>query len=158
MQISTKHSYAADPASTYAMMTDPEFMNRLVKAVGAEDAEVSSANGRTRIRAATPAPEQVVRFIGKTLNLDLSITWGEAAADGSRRGPISATIDGAPAKLTGEASMRPGHVGTEVEYTGDFTINIPFLGKQMEKAAAPYVLKVLDLQQDLGNTWLAERK
>jgi len=74
---------------------------------------------------------------------------------GSREGTLQIVPQGMPAKADGHASVRPDATGTEVIYTGTFTVSVTLVGKKLEKAAAPRITQAFNVQQDAGNDWLA---
>ena len=62
------------------------------------------------------------------------------------------------ALLAGAAqALRPGGRGTLVDFTGDFSIKVPFLGGKLEAQAAPALLEGFAVQQKVGDEWLATR-
>lgn len=161
MQISTRHEYAADPASVVAMMADEVWLAEVARRAGADSWEVSSADGRSQVQARVSAPERVKRFTGPDLRLNLTISWRPPRTDGSYAGGIEVAIDGLPAKMSGTGEAAPavvnGQPGTAVDYQADFSINIPIVGRGLEQAAEPYVRRVIDTQQDVGRDYLAGR-
>ncbi|MDR0836912.1 MAG: DUF2505 domain-containing protein [Propionibacteriaceae bacterium] len=154
MHIHAEHHYDAQPDTTYAMLTDPQFLESLLTRAGALSHTVSVSDGRTSAMARVASPAQAKKFTGDSIAFTLVIDW-RADAQGYS-GPISVDVDGLPARLSGTASIRGAEVGTTVTYDGDFTIRIPFVGSKLEATAAPHLLKVIDAQQPLGTQWLAE--
>ena len=62
-----------------------------------------------------------------------------------------------PASMGGTGEMI--HLGrvTEVDFKAEFRVNLPLIGRSLEAAAAPYVRRVIDTQQAVGNDYLAGR-
>jgi len=56
--------------------------------------------------------------------------------------------------MLGTARLTAGGSGTRVDYSGDLSVNIPFIGKKLEQSAAPAVLDGIGLQQRVGTDWL----
>lgn len=154
MHITSRHEFAADPATVHAMMTSEDFLQGLATKLGAERSNVESTPERTNLHAEVSAPSQVQKFTGSTLAMDLRNTWHKQSDD-SYAGDMVIEIAKMPAKAGGNVTIKPGGKGSIVDYRADFSINIPLVGKRLEATAAPYVQKALDLQQQVGNEYLA---
>ena len=91
------------------------------------------------------------------MKIDLTIVWQPPSHNGNREGRIQVAIEGMPASMGGTGEMV--HVGTitEVDFNAEFSINLPLIGRGLEVAAAPYVRRVIDTQQAVGNDYLAGR-
>lgn len=159
MQISTVHSYAATPDAVVAMMADERWLTEVARRAGADHWEVSVDQAGSHVHAEVPAPEKAKRFTGPTLTIKLTINWPAANPDGSRDGRIDVRIPGMPASMSGSGRMtqlgQPDAPQTAIDYEAEFTINVPLIGKGLENAAAPYVLRVINTQQSVGNDYLA---
>ncbi|WP_036899472.1 DUF2505 domain-containing protein [Propionibacterium sp. oral taxon 192] len=159
MQITTRHEYQATPQQVIAMMADERWLEEVARRANAQTWEVAVNGATSHVTAELAAPEKVRRFVGSALRIELDITWGAADAAGKHDGDIKVEIPGMPAKMSGAGTMMPtaldGAEGTVVEYTAEFTISIPLVGKSLEQAAAPYVTRVIDMQQEVGNDYLA---
>ena len=105
--------------------------------------------------AEVPAPDKAKPFTGPVLKIDLTIVWQPPSLNGNREGRIQVAIEGMPASMGGTGEMV--HVGTitEVDFNAEFSINLPLIGRGLEVAAAPYVRRVIDTQQAVGNDYLA---
>ncbi|MFT8394681.1 DUF2505 domain-containing protein [Propionibacterium sp.] len=156
MEISAHHEYTADPATVHAMMTDPDWYAAVLDKSGADHHDVHVEGDSVSIHAEVSAPNQVQRFTGATLAIEQSFVWHQVAEGWD--GVVEAKPARMPAKMTGTATIRPGGPGTIVEYAGDFTVSVPLLGGKLEKLAKPKVMSVIDLQQEVGNDWLAGKR
>lgn len=161
MQISIRHEYQADPQAVIDMMADEVWLAEVARRAGAEDWQVSAADGRSQVHARVAAPERAKRFTGPNLMIHLTISWDEPLTDGTHWGRIEVSLDGMPAKMRGTGEAAPavvnGKPGTSVDYEAEFSINIPIVGRGLEQAAEPYVRRVIDTQQDVGRDYLAGR-
>lgn len=161
MQITQRHSYTAEPDAVVAMMADEIWLAEVARRAGAERWDVSSDAFASHVHAVLPAPEQARRFTGPTLKVQLEIRWLQAQLDGSRAGRLQVQIPGMPASMGGSALMTSvsiaGQLGTLIHYEAEFTIRVPLVGRSLESAAAPYVRRVIDTQQEVGNDYLAGR-
>jgi hypothetical protein len=151
----TKHVYDYPIKTVYALLTDAEFLKSLFDDADTISHEVQVVGSRTSATAVLSTPQQMRRFTGSTISATLLIDWGELHSDGSYHGVISSDLKGLPAQLSGTASLHPTASGTTVVYDTDFVISVPFVGRKLETAAAPYVMQIIDAQQPLGKAWLA---
>lgn len=157
MEISSRLEFAAEPTRVYEMMTDRSWLEELVSRSEATSHQIDIAGPTTRVQMGLSVPDSMKKFAGATMTMVQTVTWGDAAADGSRQGTLVVEAPGMPVDCKGQARLYPGGKGTIVEYTGNLKVNIPFVGGQVEKAAAPYVKDAIDAQQVVGDQWLAAR-
>ncbi|WP_203567032.1 DUF2505 domain-containing protein [Aestuariimicrobium ganziense] len=157
MEITSHQSYAADPARVHAMMTDPAYLAEVCRRGGATSQTIDVQGDTTTVTMALPAPEQVRKFVGESLDVTQVVVWEPAAADGRREGTLDLTVKGMPVVMKGRATMAPAGATTEVNYLADLKVNIPLLGKKLEQAAAPSISRALQVQQQVGTDYLAER-
>jgi hypothetical protein len=64
-------------------------------------------------------------------------------------------VEGMPADVVGTVTLAPGGRGSVLSYTGELTVRVPVLGPGLAKQAAPALLEALDVQQRVGDEWLA---
>ena len=157
MQIEAHNDFAADPVTTHAMLTDPAFLAAVCVESGDVSHRVSATPDHSAVERTMRTPSVVQRFLGDTLTLLQDIRWNAPAADGSRTGTLDLTVKGMPAKADVTIALRPGGRGTLVDFTGDFSIKVPFLGGKLEAQAAPALLEGFAVQQKVGDEWLATR-
>ncbi|MGD7788087.1 DUF2505 domain-containing protein [Propionibacteriaceae bacterium Y1700] len=155
MDISSRAEFAADPEAVHTMVTTKEYLDEVCRASEALEFSTEVNGHVTRSSRTLPAPDNAKRFTGATLTVVEEITWGEAAADGSRVGQLVLTVPGQPAGMKGTVTLAPGGKGTLVTLAGDLKVNIPLLGKKLEQAASPAILEGFGVQQRVGDDWLA---
>lgn len=155
MDISTRLEFAAPPPQVAAMLTDEQYLDEVCRATHSTRYEVAVTGSTTRTSRTFPAPASVARFVGGELTVSEQVTWGEAAADGSRTGELQMTVPGQPVTLAGRLQLSPGGPGTVVELTGNLKAAIPLFGGKIEQSAAPAVLAGFSTQQEVGERWLA---
>lgn len=164
MEITTSLDLPATPDQAYAVLTDETFHD-------AKCAETSTGSYTVTI---TPQPGQrdqgaVVRtsrelptddlpdvvkgFVGSTLTVIEVITWGAAAADGSRAGAVELTIEGAPLSMRGTVTLTSTATGSREDFRGDLKAKVPFIGGKVEQAAAGPIRAAIDIETRM----LAER-
>ena len=157
MQIEAHNDFAADPAAVHAMLTDADFLSAVCVESGDLSHRVAAAPDHSAVERTMRTPSVVQRFLGDTLTLLQDIRWNAPAADGSRTGTLDLTVKGMPAKADVTIALRPGGRGTLIDFTGDFSIKVPFLGGKLEAQAAPALLEGFAVQQKVGDEWLATR-
>lgn len=162
MQISQTMKFDADLVTVYAMLTSTDWLEAVAKRAHAEEYSATSQDDQTVLKVRIPTPDrvppQVQRFIGESLAIKVVQDWGPAREDGERSGTFQVTVDGfSAASASGKVSLRSVQSGSEVIYNGDFTVNIPIIGKKIEAQAAPTVTQVFNYQDAAGKEWLATR-
>lgn len=157
MQISTRHSYQADIDTVIAMMADEVWLSAVARHAGADRWQVSSGADGSHVEAELAAPQKAVPFTGPTLKVKLDMFWPPSSNAGTRDGRIEVHIPGMPATMIGTGRMVSNGGTTDIDYDADFTIKLPLIGRGLEAAAAPYVRRVIDTQQQVGNDYLAGR-
>ena len=164
MDLHRETRYDADPATVYAMLTDEVFLTRWVTSGAALSYSVTvtptadgGANTRTQQSLPARVPDFMRKLVGESIDLDQSIDWGPAGADGSRVGQVSIDVAKAPVAMRGTMKLVPSGGGTLQVVDVVIKASVPIVGKKIEEAAAPAVRNALDGQEHLGREWLASR-
>lgn len=155
MQLTAQQDFAAPPSQVAAMFTDRAFLEKVCVASHAEAHSVSVDGDHTTVSRTLEAPSAAAKFTGRTITIVEDLVWSPAASDGSRTGALTLTVPGLPVEMNGTVRLAAGGKGTRVDYAGDLSVNIPFVGKKLEQSAAPAILDGIGLQQEVGDTWLA---
>lgn len=155
MQITTRQVFNADPTTTVAMLCNSAFLEELCSRTDATSHSVQVAGNNTRMEMVVPAPPEAATFVGSSLDVTQTVEWGDLGADGSRNGTFKVELAKLPVNLSGTVTAVPDAATTVVTYDGELTVNIPIIGKSLEKTAAPGVVEALEAQEAVGNEWLA---
>lgn len=155
MRLALTHAFAATPDRVHAMFTDTAFLDYACRALEADEFSTQASPEAAVVIASVAAPEVVRRFVGERMGVREEFGWGASAPDGSRDGTLSLVVSGAPVRLMGTLRLTPTASGSEFAVDADFTVAIPLLGATIEKAAAPDVADLLEVQAALGDSWLA---
>ena len=155
MRVSASNSFDADPSTTHAMLTDADFLAAVCVASGDLAHRVEATPTRSAVERRMSSPSAVRRLLGDTLTLLQDVRWQPGQPDGARTGELTLTVQGMPARAEVAIDLRSGGRGTVVAFEGEFTINVPLLGRSLEKQAAPALLAGFDVQQEVGDEWLA---
>jgi uncharacterized protein YndB with AHSA1/START domain len=165
VRFSAEIRYDADPATVFAMLTDPDFQERKCAATGALDHDVEieeyddggAAIRTSRTMPTDQVPDFVRTFVGQTLTVVQVDDWQPPAADGSRDGTLVVEIKGSPVSLTGALTLRADGAGTVEVIDGDVKAKVPLVGGRIEKAIEPALKAAIKVEQREGRTWLAAR-
>jgi hypothetical protein len=155
MQLTAQQDFAAEPSQIAAMLTDSAFLEKVCLASDAEKHSVTVDGAHTTVSRTLPAPSSISKFTGSTITIVEDLVWSDAASDWSRTAKLTLGVPGLPVEMLGTARMYAGGKGTRVDYAGDLSVNIPFVGKKLEQSAAPAVLDGIGLQQRVGDAWLS---
>lgn len=156
MQIHATNDFAAEVPTVFAMFLDPVFLRATCLAAEPLDHSVSVDGLHTSSTRVLPTPSMAARFTGPKMSITDEIFWAEG--DGPiRTGTAHISVDGLPAELHGTVSLAPGGRGSVLTYQGDFEVRVPVFGPSLAKQAAPVLLEALELQQKVGDQYLAGR-
>ncbi len=152
MDISATHQYPLPPAATFAMLTDPAFLEAVCAATDPLEYSVQVAGLRTGARRTMRNHPSIERFTGPTITVTDEVEWQPADGD-SRTGRTLVAVEGMPVTLTGTVTLAPSGAGSSLTYTGELTVAIPLLGPALERQAAPLLLQALSVQAEVAKTW-----
>ena len=155
MEIHATNDFAAPVETVFAMLTDRVFLRAVCLATDPIGHEVSVEGLRTSTRRVMPTPSVVKRFAGPSMTIIDDINWDAAQVAGVRRGQTLVSVEGMPADVVGTVTLAPGGRGSVLTYNGELTVRVPVLGPGLAKQAAPALLEALDVQQRVGDEWLA---
>jgi hypothetical protein len=151
----------ADPGATFALMTDPGYVEEVAAGTGGSDTEVSVTLGddgsATVVSARTlPAdlPSYAKALVGEHLRLTETRVFGPADADGTREGTVTVGFDGAPVTVTGTLRLVAAGEVTDVDVAMSVKASVPFVGGKIEKFAADEIHKFLDKEQQIASARL----
>lgn len=167
MDLHRETTFAADPATVYAALTDRDFL--VFRATRAhahhheETVEPAPGGGyRTHTIQRFPAevPAALRKFVGETLDLDETITWGAAGSDARRAGNVVLTVARVPVRMEGTIELLPesGGGSTRQVVSAQVKASVPVVGKKIEEAATPSVARAVEGQAELMQDWLAGRR
>lgn len=150
---------ATDAAAMYA---DARYTEIRKDTLGASEAS-SSVEGdpagaftvRTQLALPTDRVPDIVRpFVGSSVTVREEQQWSAPAADGARSGTMNLEVVGTPASLKATLTLHAqAEAAATVEIDGDLVAKVPLLGARLEKAAVPYVSKVLRAEERAARTY-----
>lgn len=99
-------------------------------------------------------PSMLRKIVPSGVTSTETITWGPAAADGSRTAQLHVDFHGAPARMHGTIRLEPHEDGSAVVVVdAEFKALVPVVGGKIEKLAAPIIVSVIDAEEQTGLTW-----
>lgn len=155
MEIHATNDFAASVPEVFAMLTDSVFLRAVCLASDPLEHEVTVDGLRTASRRVMASPSVVSRLAGPTMAIVDEIAWEPDGTGPERRGAAHITVEGMPAELVGTVTLVPSGRGAVLSYDGELTVNVPFLGPGLAKQAAPLLLEALEIQQRVGDEYLA---
>lgn len=150
MDITTNLVFPADPATVFAMITDPGFLEDVAAEAGATNCTVTVNGLVTTSARSLRAPAEAEKITGPTINLVETRTWSEPGPDGSRTGTLDLKVPGQPITMDGRITLQPAGDHTRVDITGELKVKIPLIGKKLEKMAAPAVKDGIRAEERVG--------
>ena len=157
MEIHATNDFAAPLREVFAMLTDRVFLRAVCLATSPLEHEVAVDGLRTATRRVMPTPSVVTRFVGPTMTVVDEITWDAAETPEGRAGATLVTVEGMPVDLVGTVRLTPGGRGSGLSFVGELNVRIPVLGPGLARQAAPALLEALEVQQRVGDEYLAGR-
>jgi hypothetical protein len=162
MRLHIRTALPADVETVGDMFADPEYVHTKVRASGALNHTVDVATNpagafTVTTRRSMPTdqiPANFRTFIGAGLDVRQVEAW-EAPADDGRSGTVVVEIAGAPVRLTGTTSLRPGEGGSVLTYEGEVKATIPLFAGAVEKAAVDAIRSILAAEEAVARAWLA---
>lgn len=163
MEMHSELRYDAAPATVFAMLTDEDYIARKTMAANAVRYDISvQRSGDEAVISLTrvmppDVPDFVRKFVGETIDIKQTDSWGAAAADGSRQGQIDLEMAGAPVTCKGSMSLKPDGSGTRITIDATLKAAVPLFGGRIEDAVHQGLMEVAKIEQRVGDEWLAER-
>jgi hypothetical protein len=154
MRIHAINDFGADVPTVFTMLTDPVFLRAACLVSEPLEHSVAVEGLVTRTRRVMPTPSVVARLAGPTMAVVDQITWQPDDGTGRRTGDALITVEGLPARLVGTVRLEPGGRGAVLDYDGELTVDVPFLGPSLAKQAAPLLVEALEIQQRVGDQFL----
>ncbi|MFL2925576.1 MAG: DUF2505 domain-containing protein, partial [Actinomycetes bacterium] len=108
-----RQSFEADPATVFAMLRDPEYVQVKCAATGSLETTVEvnatphdavTITSTRVLPADVPAPAK--KFVGETISATETQEWSAASPDGSRTADVSVDFSG-PLSFSGSLSLTP---------------------------------------------------
>lgn len=109
----------------------------------------------TQTLRADRLPGLVTHFHRGDLRFVREETW-TAVPDGSAAAIVKGSIPGAPATLTGTASLTSAGAGSRLGFTATVEVRIPLVGGKVENFIGAQLMGLLTAEQDFTTAWIRE--
>ncbi|MFD4368638.1 DUF2505 domain-containing protein [Rhodococcus sp. NPDC058521] len=156
---SSTYPFPAD--KVHSALTSEQYWRDRVAEVGGDGAtidEITVGDGTIAVRmrqaiAAEHLPSIVTKVRPGDLVIKRSETWA-GLNDDTATGTFSASVDGAPAKISGTKRLTGAGADSVVEFEGETTVKIPIVGGKIESAIADQILHLIDKEREFTQSWL----
>ena len=157
MKFSHQMTYAASPADVHAMLSDPEFREKVCAAMDAVRHDVSIKPTVTGMRVVVdqtqPAkgiPSFAKKFVGDEIRIVQSESWS-----GTESAALEVEIPGKPGHLKGDITLVPDGDKTVEKVTGDIKVKIPMVAGKLEGLIGDLLKSALRTEERVGQAWLS---
>ncbi len=152
----------ASPDEAFVLTTSPEFRADVCRATHALDYDVDieaheDGGATVTVNRVMPAdvPDFVKKFVGDTVTVIQTETWGRPDDQGRRTGDLVVQIKGQPAQMNGTLALDVVGSGVRQRIDGELRVSVPFVGKKIEPEIAKAILAGVEKEQEVGIRWLA---
>ena len=157
MRFRHEQSYDAPADRVHEMLADPAFRNRVCAAQEATSCTVSiepnGAGMSVTVDQRRPS-DGIPGFARKIVGDEIRIVQREDWSD-QTKAVLTVTIPGKPGELNGTVTVVGDGDRTVETIDGDLRVNIPVLGAKLEQLIAELLGEALDVEQEIGRSWLA---
>ncbi|MDR2566515.1 MAG: DUF2505 domain-containing protein [Bifidobacteriaceae bacterium] len=162
MRFAAHYDYTVGPQAVSELLCDRDYLLAAATAAGAKSSQVEVNPGpeggfTVTIRSTMPTaglPASARGFLPQGLELRQALVWESAAGDGSRQGTMAGEVAGAGVHLSGLTRLSAVGDGSRLEFAGEVKAQVPLVGRAIEEAAVPAIVKVLDTQHEVASDWL----
>lgn len=152
--------YDADPATVFAMLTDPEFREQvcvhqrvLRHAVRVEDTDDGVLVDVDQVQSTQYVPAAARSFVGGEIEIEQRETW-HSPTDAT----LLLTTPGRPGRMDGTITLRERGGQTVEAVSGDIKVSIPLLGGKLEQMVGQVFRLALEAEADVAVTWLEQQR
>lgn len=143
MKVRIEHDYAADVETVYALISDPEYIERKYVALGGRDVAADRSEGDdggcevvTKRTVSVDLPGFAKKVLTPSQTTIQTEVWSPASGAGVRRCTYDVDIQGAPGNISGSHTLTPSPGGSRHVIDIDIKVSVPLLGGRLEKLAA----------------------
>ncbi len=154
MQLAFQHTYPAGPDAVAQLLRDEAFLADVAQHAGALSHSSRIEGDTTHLAMEIPAPDDVQKFVGRSVNLQLTMRFDAATADGSRPGHVTVEVPGMPVDASARARLTPQGDHTVGDYDGELKVRIPLVGKKVEAKVEPFVVAAFAGMEERARVWL----
>ncbi|MDR1825671.1 MAG: DUF2505 domain-containing protein [Bifidobacteriaceae bacterium] len=154
MRLSAQYDFPAGAERVAGLLASKDFVLAAAKrthALSSEAAVSTTPDGAftVTLRRTLPVdglPAAARQFLPGGLEIRQAVAWEPPGPDGAREASVAGDIAGAPVHLIGTARLAPTKAGCRLDFDGEVKAAVPLLGRSIEEAAVPAIVKVLDAE------------
>ena len=143
MKMTIDHHYDADVETVYALISDPDFIERKYTALGGRDVAVDRTEGDdgsvevvTRRTVSVDLPGFAKKVLAPSQTTIQHETWVAANSNGERTCTYYVEVQGAPSRIEGKHVLSASAGGgTDHHLEIEVKVSIPLIGGKIEKFA-----------------------
>jgi hypothetical protein len=150
--------YPAAPEQVFEMLADPAFRQAVAEAMDVISADVQldrDGEGFTlvidQLQKTDDLPAFARTFAGDSTQAIQRETWTSASG-----GDLRIEAPGKPTSIGGTIRLEPDGAGTTEVVELEIKVKVPLIGGRLEKLMAEKVQAGMDLEHQVGQTWLKE--
>lgn len=155
-RLALRHRYPVPSERVREVLTDRQYLQDKLRAVGGPGAELASWEQDQRnvtfvLRQSVPE-DAMPSFVRAVLSGELTIrrteTWSDAG------GSVHAVVDGAPGTITGVMRFEADPAGCALDAQLTAEVPLPFIGGKVEKVITDSVSTLMDNEYRFTLDWL----
>ncbi len=161
MEFNETYEYPADISRVWEMFSDQDYALERARELQMTSPSVEGSAKASEIKRVTTGgvpqdllPNAAKRFIKPSAQVRISEVWRRSDSD-QIVGQLQVVGDGIPASLKANVTLRGGESTTSASMSGDLSINIPFLGKRLEREAIGFAPQLAQAEVQIATKWLA---
>ncbi|HZS22211.1 MAG TPA: DUF2505 domain-containing protein [Pseudonocardiaceae bacterium] len=155
-QLALRHQYPASCEQMWDVLTDQQYLQAKLQAVGGPRAELVSwqrdEHAATMVLNQTVPGGAIPSFLRAMLPGELTIrrteTWRGC------RGNVEAAVDGAPGTIAGVMSLEPDGTGCVLGSQITVDVPLPLIGGKVEKLVSDNIASLLETEYQFTLAWL----
>ena len=158
MQFTQSVSYPGTVDEVVAMYLTPDYLERRFGQFVVAGSSTVSVEGERVSFAGTVRPELIPSAASRFVKSDLRISFTEewTSNEAGARSRTSVTGDGAPVSVEATSTLTGTGTGCSRAVSGNVSVRVPLLGGRIEKEAVAHLGRVVEREEALAATWLAE--
>lgn len=143
MKLRIEHDYAADVETVYALISNPDYIERKYVALGGRDVAADRSEGDdggcevvTKRTVSVELPGFAKKVLTASQTTVQTEVWSGAGGDKVRRCAYDVEVQGAPGDISGTHTLTPSAPGCHHVIDIEIKVSVPLLGGRLEKLAA----------------------
>lgn len=161
MEFKESFQYPTDINRTWEMLSDPEYAADRAEVLKMTNPSVDSDDHERSIKRSTTGgvpqdmlPAAAKRFISPSAKVVIKEEWKRVDND-RIHGHLEVSAQGVPAGLHADVEIKAKGDVSDAKMHGEVKVNIPLLGKRLEKEAVQFAPVLAQGEVDNAKKWVA---